>query len=113
MSDEMQVDVVRDGDTVVVAPSGEVDLSRSPKLRTVLREAQSSKPKRVIIDLGAVDYMDSSGVATLVEAFQIARRNNSKMVLCALTDRVRSIFEIARLDTIFTITSTRDEAREA
>lgn len=110
MSEEMRVDVTREGDTVVVAPVGEVDLSRSPRLRSVLREAQASRPKRVVIDLSEVEYMDSSGVATLVEAFQVARRNGSKMVLCGLMDRVRSIFEIARLDTIFTITANREAA---
>ena len=110
MSEEMRVDVTRDGDTVVVAPSGEVDLSRSPKLRNVLRDAQSSRPKRVVIDLSDVEYMDSSGVATLVEAFQVARRNGSKMVLCGLMDRVKSIFEIAKLDSVFTITADRATA---
>jgi anti-sigma B factor antagonist len=107
MSEEMRVDVTREGDTVVVAPSGEVDLSRSPKLRNALRDAQSSRPKRVVIDLSDVEYMDSSGVATLVEAYQVARRNGSKMVLCGLMDRVKSIFEIAKLDSVFTITADR------
>jgi anti-sigma B factor antagonist len=79
-------------------------------LRTSLRQAQTSKPQRLVIDLANVDYMDSSGVATLVEALQIARRNNTKMVLCGMKDRVRSIFEIARLDTVFTIVNTRDLA---
>jgi anti-sigma B factor antagonist len=114
MSDgEIRVEVVREGDTVVVSPEGDVDLSRSPTLRNALREAQGPKPRRVIVDLSLVEYMDSSGVATLVEAFQIARRNGSRMVLCGLTDRVRSIFEIARLDTIFTISATREAARDA
>ncbi len=95
---------------VVITPEGDIDLSRSPVLRTSLRQAQTSKPQRLIIDLANVDYMDSSGVATLVEALQIARRNNTKMVLCGMKDRVRSIFEIARLDTVFTIVNTRELA---
>jgi anti-sigma B factor antagonist len=101
-----------DGATVV-APEGDIDLSRSPSLRTSLRQAQNGKPPRLIVDLGMVDYMDSSGVATLVEALQIARRNNTRMVLCGLKDRVRSIFEIARLDTVFTIAASRDAALKA
>ena len=99
----------KDGATII-APEGDVDLSRSPVLRTSLRQAQTSRPKRLVVDLGQVDYMDSSGVATLVEALQIARRNNTRMVLCGMRDRVRSIFEIARLDTVFTIANSRDEA---
>jgi anti-sigma B factor antagonist len=103
---------IKDG-AVVVAPEGDIDLSRSPTLRTTLRDAQAKKPQRLVVDLSAVDYMDSSGVATLVEALQIARRNQTRMVLCGMKDRVRSIFEIARLDTVFTITDSRDAALKA
>ncbi|MFM9996076.1 MAG: STAS domain-containing protein [Phycisphaerales bacterium] len=99
--------------SIVVSPTGDVDLARSPALRGALREAQAGKPPRVVVDLSQVDYMDSSGVATLVEAYQIARRNSTKMVLCGLRDRVKSIFEIARLDTVFSITDSRDDALKA
>jgi anti-sigma B factor antagonist len=92
----------RDGATIVL-PVGDIDLSGSPILRMELRRVQESKPMRLIIDLAGVPYMDSSGVATLVEAMQMARRNNTKLVLCGLRDKVRSIFEIARLDTVFAI----------
>jgi anti-sigma B factor antagonist len=97
----------------IIAPEGDIDLSRSPALRNSLRQAQTTKPGRLIVDLGLVDYMDSSGVATLVEALQIARRNNTRMILCGMKDRVRSIFEIARLDTVFTIAPSREAALTA
>ena len=90
----------RDGATIL-RPDGDIDLSHSPTLRNDIRKA---------IDLAGVSYMDSSGVATLVEAMQLSRKANSKLVLCALTDRVHSIFEIARLDQFFTICTTLDEA---
>jgi anti-sigma B factor antagonist len=95
---------------VVLSPGGDIDLSRSPLLRVSLRQAQSSRPARMIVDLEHVDYMDSSGIATLVEALQNARRAGTTMVLCGMKERVRSIFEIARLDTVFTIVETRREA---
>ena len=98
------------GGATIVAPEGDIDLSRSPALRSSLKEAMAAKPKRLIVDLGLVDYMDSSGVATLVEALQIARRGSTRMVLCGMKDRVRSIFEIARLDTVFTIAPSREDA---
>jgi anti-sigma B factor antagonist len=101
------------GNAVFVRPSGDIDLAGSPTLRMELRKLQASKPARMVIDLAGVPYMDSSGVATLVEAMQIARKNNTKLVLCALQDKVRSIFEIARLDTVFTIVSNADAANAA
>lgn len=104
------VEVRREGDRCVVSPSGDIDLTASPVLREALRKAQADKPSRLIVDLSGVPYMDSSGVATLVEAMQAARRNNSSLVLCGMQQKVRSIFEIARLDTVFKIVGTRDEA---
>lgn len=115
MADESGIKVtseIKDG-AVIIVPEGDVDLSRSPVLRNSLKQALNAKPKRLVVDLGLVDYMDSSGVATLVEALQIARRANSRMVLCGMKDRVRSIFEIARLDTVFTIANSRDAAMSA
>jgi anti-sigma B factor antagonist len=112
VAEEMRVEQeVRDG-SVILSPEGDVDLSASPSLRTRLHEALNNKPDRLVIDLSRVDYMDSSGVATLVESLQIARRGSTTLVLANLRDRVRSVFEIARLDTVFTITTTVDEAME-
>jgi anti-sigma B factor antagonist len=98
---------------VVLSPEGDVDLSRSPQLRMSLRAAQGARPARLIVDLVGVDYMDSSGIATLVEGLQNARRSGTTMVLCGMKERVRSIFEIARLETVFTIVESREEALRA
>jgi anti-sigma B factor antagonist len=57
--------------------------------------------------------MDSSGVATLVEAMQIARKQSTRLVLCGMQSKVRSIFEIARLDRVFTIVDDREAAATA
>jgi anti-sigma B factor antagonist len=104
----LDVTIQTSGTQVVVTPSGDVDLSCSRDLQTHLRKAMEGKPKGVVVNLAKVPYMDSSGVATLVEAMQIARKQGTKLVLCALQDKVRSIFEIARLDRVFTIAA--DEA---
>lgn len=100
-------------DGIVVEVSGDVDLSRSPRLRTALATASAGKPQRLVVDLAKVSYMDSSGVATLIEGLQAARRNSTKFFLAALQPRVRSILEIARLDTVFKIAATVEEASKA
>jgi len=99
-----------EGRAVIITAVGDVDLTASPILRQELKKVQAGKPFRLVVDLGGVGYMDSSGLATLVEAMQQARKTSSVVILCALTDRVRSIFEIARLDSVFTITSNLEEA---
>lgn len=110
---ELVVKVERRADALILKPGGDIDLSGSPILRAELRKAQTERPGRLVIDLSSVPYMDSSGVATLVEAMQGAKRSGGRLVLCGMQDRVRSIFEIARLDTVFTIVDTADRALAA
>ncbi len=106
----LEVSVEQRSEGTLIRPDGEVDLSTSRELQMALKNAMSAKPQRVIVDLEKVPYMDSSGVATLVEAMQIARKQSSSLVLCSMQDKVRSIFEIARLDRVFTIVPSMDEA---
>ncbi|MBC7835618.1 MAG: STAS domain-containing protein [Phycisphaerales bacterium] len=98
------------GGGIVVTPVGDVDLTASPVLRQALKQVQATRPNVMVVDLTGVPYMDSSGVATLVEAMQIARKNGTRMALSGLQEKVKSIFEIARLDTVFTIRPTADAA---
>jgi anti-sigma B factor antagonist len=112
-AEELDIQTEEISDGIIVRPNGEIDLSCTPVLRSRLSAVQQAKPSRLIIDLSAVPYMDSSGVATLVEAMQIARRNGSKLVLCALQAKVLAIFEIARLDMVFTIVASIEEAAAA
>lgn len=100
---------------VVVSMDGEIDIMRSPDLQAALQDAINRIKGKgaVVVDLSGVTYMDSSGVATLVRGLQLSRKKDVGLVLCALQDRVRSIFEIARLDTVFPMAATIDEAIEA
>ena len=90
---------------------GDIDLARSPALRLELLDLVKQKPKRLVVDLSGVPYMDSSGVATLIEALQHQRKAGAKMVLCGLQAKVRSIFEIARLDAVFKIVPDCEAAK--
>lgn len=100
---------------MVVSLNGEVDIMRSPDLQTALQDAINRIKGKgaVVVDLSGVTYMDSSGVATLVRGLQLSRKKDVGLVLCALQDRVRSIFEIARLDTVFPMAATLEEAIDA
>ncbi len=100
-------------DGVRVKLHGEIDLSVSPQIRQQLLALLKDKPGRLVVDLSDVQYMDSSGVATLVEALQKQRRNKGKMVLYGLQPKVRGIFEVSRLDMVFEIVDDLDEALKA
>lgn len=109
----MQIASERLPDGVLLAPAGDIDLARSPVMRAQIAEVMKTSPKRLVIDLAGVPYMDSSGVATLVEALQGTRKSGAKLLLCGLSARVRSILEISRLDTVFTIVADRAAASSA
>ena len=94
----------------VVDVQGDVDLSRSSEFQQSLLGVMDQKPERIVVNLAEVPYMDSSGVASLVKLLSQARRQQVGLSLVGLTDRVRSIFQITRLDGIFEIHATEEEA---
>jgi anti-sigma B factor antagonist len=97
------------GGAVVASVRGEIDLHNSTDLRGVLLELLARhEPKRLVLNLSQVPYMDSSAIAVLVEALQKIRKTGGRIFLTDLQPRVKGLLEIARLDTIFVI--ARDEA---
>lgn len=110
MSYELQIRThERDGAAVVV-PTGEVDLSCSPDLRVALQSALGSRPSRVVVDMNGVPSIDSSGLATLIEAMRDTQKIGVGLVLCGLQERVMAVLEIARLDKVFTLAADVDAA---
>jgi len=97
---------------VVLELDGEVDLETSPRLRTALLE-QVNLEKSVVVGLADVTYIDSSGIASLVEAYQTTRRNSAEFALAAISDSALRVLQLARLDKVFTIHATIDEAIHA
>jgi len=95
---------------VLFAVEGSVDIATSPELRGELRLAVEQKRPRIIVDLAGVTFVDSSGLATLIEALQGTGRYDGKLVLCALGSTVLGVFQLANLDNIFKITVSREEA---
>ena len=81
---------------------GEVDLSWSQQVRRAVLDALAGS-RRVGVELSAVSYIDSSGIAALVEGFQNARTQGRGFALVAVSDAVRSVLELARLDRVFPI----------
>jgi len=96
----------------MVRVAGEVDLHSSPDLRAELLKTLAGKPRKLVVDLAGVSYMDSSGVGTLVEIKRLLEQKGGSVVLAALQPRVRGVFEITQLDKFFTIVGSADEAAQ-
>ena len=100
------------GDLVLVRLRGEVDLSWSQQVRRMILDALGAAPK-VGVELSQVSYIDSSGIAALVEGFQSARSNGRKFGLVAASGAVMSVLQLARLDKVFPLFASIEAARAA
>jgi len=97
---------------IVVCLQGDVDLEQSPRAREILLESVGRK-RDVWVDLSDVNYIDSSGVASLIEAFQAARHNGTEFALVSVGSAAMRVLELARLDELFTIYDRLPEGLDA
>ena len=77
---------------------GRITVENSGEMRRALRDALRAKPAKVSVDLSDVSYIDTSGLATLVEAVRIARKQGMRLILGGMKDQPRYLFEITHLD---------------
>jgi anti-sigma B factor antagonist len=108
----MKHEVIKKQGASIVVLKGDVDLESSPAAREVLLKSVEGAGT-VLVDLSSVTYIDSSGVASLVEALQAAKRNGGKFALVAASEPTRRVLELARLDKVFTMYTTVDEGLKA
>ncbi|MDQ6655296.1 MAG: STAS domain-containing protein [Verrucomicrobiota bacterium] len=97
----------------VLPLEGEVDLHVSPSIAASLKRMVAEKPKQLVVDLSRVSYIDSSGLAVLIEGMQNVAGYGGKFSLAGLQESVKAIFEIARLDQVFRIYPDVDAALAA
>ena len=91
----------------VVSLSGDVDLHSSPQAREAILDALKSGP--LLVELSAVTYMDSSGVASLVEGYQTARKQGVEFGLVAVARPALAVLKLARLDKVLPIHVSLEE----
>ena len=99
----MQITERTEDNIPVVSITGDIDLESSPKLRDFLKPLSSKKTPALLLDFSGVNYIDSSGLATLIEYFQAVQGFKGKLALAALSPRVKNVFEIVRLEQIFSL----------
>ncbi|MDH3715017.1 MAG: STAS domain-containing protein [Gammaproteobacteria bacterium] len=103
----MEIELRQTGNISVAALQGEVDLSSSPQARsTILDCLNGGRP--LLVDLSSVDYIDSSGIASLVEGFRLARDKQLTFGLLAVSEPALRVLQLARLDKVFPIYADLD-----
>jgi len=97
------------GGVIVVDISGRIELGEeSAALRVLICDLLDKGNKQILLNLGAVDYIDSSGLGVLVSSFTSARKQGGELKLLNLTDKVTGLMQMTKLYTVFDIKN--DEA---
>ncbi len=99
---EMANELTELDDKLIVKLHGDVDLEHCVPVRRLLLDA-AGRGRQLLVDLSAVTYVDSSGIASLIEAMQLARKNDTSLTLFSASEQVRRVFELARLDKVFSM----------
>lgn len=84
-----------------VALEGDVDMSTSPDVRKAMAPIFQKGNTQIIVDLTRVPYMDSSGIATLIEGLQLSQKSGIRFTLAGMTAAVEAAFELAHLKDVF------------
>lgn len=106
----MHIQIKEQDSVVIFMIEGEIDLYNSPGLRQQLTSKISKGAKKILVDFSEVKYIDSSGLATLIEGLQKMNRQKGQMKLCCLNQSIMDIFEVARLDDVFSIYDNAEDA---
>ena len=97
--------------TTIFDVSGDIDLANSPAVRkALLREVREKRTPRVVMNLTKVRYIDSSGVASLVEGLKASRDVGSRFILFGLSTTAREVLQLSRLLRIFEVYDNEEQA---
>ena len=97
-------------DAVVCFLEGEININNSPELRKVFDGLIEKSQKKVIVNFSAVSYIDSSGLATLIEMFQRLKKIGGSLRFSNMEQKIRNVFEITKLHKLFEIFDTQEAA---
>jgi anti-anti-sigma factor len=106
----MDIEVTSSAAITVVCPRGDLDMAAADQMKRTLTKLVDDGSRKLLVDLGQVGYVDSSGMGALVASLKHARTVGGELRLCALQDDVRAIFEMTRLNRAVTIHGSRSEA---
>lgn len=96
--------------SVVVQPTGRLNMVAAPRLREQLRELVESGSRNLVVDLSTTDFIDSSGLGALISGLKAARQAGGDLRISAPTEQVRRVLTLTKLDTVLTAHETPEAA---
>lgn len=107
---DLEVESSNRGEADVLALRGEIDVYTAPRLRQAIVDLVDGGSRRVVVDMTAVDFLDSTGLGVLVEGLKRARTHEGDLLLVATQEKILKIFDITGLNKAFQIHGTVDDA---
>jgi len=106
----MDISEDRKADAVILALSGKLDATTAKTFEDKILGVINSGAQRLVVDLSQLEYVSSSGLRVLLLAAKRLQGTDGKIVLCALKDHVRQVFDLPGFSSILPIYGSRDEA---
>lgn len=106
---DLRLDVTEQSGWAVLAVGGEVDVATAPRLRERLLSLVNDQKYRIVVDMTAVDFIDSTGLGVLIGALKRVRTHEGDLRLICAQPRILKVFEITGLDQVFVLSETLDE----
>lgn len=107
----MTFQVHTEGDVTVIAVDGQLIVGNRQELKQTVLDALEEGSRKFLIDFAGTGYIDSSGLGVLVSLSKKIREHGGELRLANLNDDLRSLFELTKLDTLFQISKSREEAQ--
>ncbi len=106
----MSFTITKQGDVSIVAIEGQLIVSNRQELKQKMLEELDGGARKLLVDFTQTGYIDSSGLGVLVSLSKKIREQGGALRLAGLNDDLRTLFELTKLDTLFQIADTRDQA---
>ena len=112
-TDDLEIMVDHVDKASIVRLRGRLNIDSSPALRDrLLAMLRAQAPEAVIVDFSDVSYIDSSGIATLIEGLKIARKRQTRLCLQGLQDRLLHLFQVTGIETLFEVNGCEGDSSE-
>ena len=106
----MQIKESENCGVVVLSVEGDIDLNSSPIMRDKFNELAQKETSKILLNFSSVNYIDSSGLATLIEMLQRLKKYQGQLRLANVSEKIRSLFEVTKLDKLFKMYASEDDA---
>jgi anti-sigma B factor antagonist len=107
---DLEVEAGKRGDTDVLTLRGEIDVYTAPRLRQAIIDLVEGGARHIVVDMGAVDFLDSTGLGVLVGGLKRVKVQDGELSIVTSQDKIRKIFDITGLNKVFPIHDSLDAA---